>query len=82
MLQRPQLRKLYKSYVHQAAVAVAFLHQHGIVHGNLKVENYLLANDLTVGGSCVYIVLYYWMFSDQTYVVIMQCFLTILIRSN
>ncbi|XP_028397503.1 uncharacterized protein LOC114521308 [Dendronephthya gigantea] len=44
MLQIPLLRGSYNSYIHQAAKAVAYLHTHGIVHGNLKVENFLLVN--------------------------------------
>ncbi|XP_028408704.1 uncharacterized protein LOC114531264 [Dendronephthya gigantea] len=44
MLQIPLLRGSYNSYIHQAAKAVAYLHTHGIVHGSLKVENFLLVS--------------------------------------
>lgn len=32
----------------QAGSAVTYLHEHGIVHRNLKLENYLMASDDTV----------------------------------
>ncbi|XP_028408783.1 tyrosine-protein kinase JAK3-like isoform X2 [Dendronephthya gigantea] len=53
MLQRPELRLYYKLYIYQAAAAVSYLHQQGIVHRNLKVENYLLANDQSIKLGCL-----------------------------
>lgn len=49
LLDRPKLRENFKSYILQAGIAVTYLHEQGIVHRDLKVENYLMElNNITV----------------------------------
>ena len=48
MLCHPALRDNLKKYIPQTGLAVMYLHSQGIVHRNVKLENFLVCNQSTV----------------------------------